>query len=156
MQVTTIRKTLSVIHQTLSRKEETEHWCKETEMALFNLAWYPAFFWDGRASLMRSKFFIPLENTTKWILTGKLQQNDLKTISTKKQFKEIFGTSKVDSTHISYAIAQFLRTLIPINQNMTKWWRKALFNKDEYEGFNLVNDQTKGDCIIATLQTEML
>jgi cytochrome c peroxidase len=66
----------------------------------------------------------------------------------KKQFKTVFGTTKIDSVQITYAIAQFLRTLISYQSKYDQVLAgKTLFTKDEYEGFILVNDQTKGDCI---------
>lgn len=122
---------------------------KRNTMALFNLAWYPAFFWDGRASSIEEQVFHPVREYNEMNLDWKVAAKRLeKNKFYKKQFKEIFGTSKVDSTHISYAIAQFLRTLISYQSKYDQVIEgKALFTKDEYEGFNLVNDQTKGDCI---------
>jgi cytochrome c peroxidase len=118
-------------------------------MPLFNLAWYPAFFWDGRASSIEEQVFHPVraynEMNLDWkIATKRLAQNKFY----KKQFKEIFGSKKIDSIQISNAIAQFLRTLISYQSKYDQVIEgKKLFTKDEYEGFNLVNDQTKGDCI---------
>lgn len=122
---------------------------KRNTMALFNLAWYPAFFWDGRASSIEEQVFHPVreynEMNLDWKIAAKrLEQNKFY----KKQFKEIFGSSKIDSVQISNAIAQFLRTLISYQSKYDQVIEgKTLFTKDEYEGFNLVNDQTKGDCI---------
>jgi cytochrome c peroxidase len=122
---------------------------RRNTMALFNLAWYPAFFWDGRASSIEEQIFHPVreynEMNLDWTVAAKrLEQNKFY----KKQFKEIFGSSKIDSVQISYAIAQFLRTLISYQSKYDQVIEgKTLFTKDEYEGFNLVNDQTKGDCI---------
>lgn len=122
---------------------------KRNTMALFNLAWYPAFFWDGRASSIEEQVFHPVreynEMNLDWKVAAKrLEQNKFY----KKQFKEIFGSSKIDSVQISNAIAQFLRTLISYQSKYDQVIEgKTLFTKDEYEGFNLANDQTKGDCI---------
>jgi cytochrome c peroxidase len=122
---------------------------KRNTMALFNLAWYPAYFWDGRASSIEEQVFHPVREYNEMNLDWKVAAKRLeKNKFYKKQFKEIFGTSKIDSTHISFAIAQFLRTLISYQSKYDQVIEgKALFTKDEYEGFNLVNDQTKGDCI---------
>jgi len=122
---------------------------KRNTMALFNLAWYPALFWDGRATSIEEQVFHPVreynEMNLDWQVAAKrLEQNKFY----KKQFKEIFGSSKIDSVQITYAIAQFLRTFISYQSKYDQVIEgKALFTKEEYEGFNLVNDQTKGDCI---------
>ena len=122
---------------------------KRNTMPLFNLAWYPAFFWDGRASSIEEQIFHPVraynEMNLDWKIAAKrLEQNKFY----KKQFREIFGSSKIDSVQISKAIAQFLRTLISYQSKYDQVIEgKTLFTKDEYEGFNLVNDQTKGNCI---------
>ena len=122
---------------------------KRNTMPLFNLAWYPAFFWDGRASSIEEQVFHPVRENNEMNLdwkaaTRRIEQNKFY----KKQFKEIFGSSIIDSIQISNAIAQFLRTLISYQSKYDLVLEgKALFTKDEYEGFILVNDQTKGDCI---------
>ncbi len=122
---------------------------KRNTMALFNLAWYPTFFWDGRASSIEEQVFHPVreynEMNLDWKVAAKrLEQNKFY----KKQFKIIYGSSKIDSVQISKAIAQFLRTLISYQSKYDQVIEgKTLFTKDEFEGFNLVNDQTKGDCI---------
>jgi cytochrome c peroxidase len=122
---------------------------KRNTMALFNLAWYPAFFWDGRASSIEEQVFHPVREYNEMNLDWKIAAKRLKQNKFyKEQFKEIFGSSKIDSVQISKAIAQFLRTLISYQSKYDQVIAgKALFTKDEYEGFNLANDQTKGDCI---------
>lgn len=122
---------------------------KRNTMPLFNLAWYPSFFWDGRASSIEEQVFHPVREYNEMNLDWKIAAGRLEQIKFyKKQFKEIFGSSKIDSVQISNAIAQFIRTLISYQSKYDQVIEgKALFTKDEYEGFNLVNDQTKGDCI---------
>ena len=130
-------------------KGRNEALMKRNTMALFNLAWYPAFFWDGRASSIEEQVFHPVreydEMNLDWKIAGKrLERNKVY----KKQFNEVFGSSKIDSVQISKAIAQFLRTLLSYQSKYDQVIEgKTLFTKDEYEGFGLVNDQTKGDCI---------
>lgn len=122
---------------------------KRNTMALFNLAWYPAFFWDGRASSIEEQVFHPIREYNEMnldlnVASKRLEQNKFY----KKEFKEIFGSSEIDSVQISKAIAQFLRTLISYQSKYDSVLDgKAFFSKEEFEGFNLVNDQTKGDCI---------
>jgi cytochrome c peroxidase len=126
-----------------------ESFMKRNTMALFNLAWYPAFFWDGRASSIEMQIFHPLREYNEMNLDWKTASRRLKQSKFyKEQFKGIFGSSKIDSTQITKAIAQFLRTLISYQSKYDQVIEgKTLFTKDEFDGFNLVNDQTKGDCI---------
>jgi cytochrome c peroxidase len=122
---------------------------KRNTMPLFNLAWYPAFFWDGRAKSIEEQIFHPVREYNEMNLEWKVASERLeKNKSYKTQFKQAFGNSKIDSVQIAYAIAQFLRTLISYQSKYDQVISgKTLFTKDEYQGFILVNDQTKGDCI---------
>jgi len=122
---------------------------KRNTMPLFNLAWYPAFFWDGRASGLEEQVFHPVrtsnEMNLQWtIATERLQQNKFY----KPLFSKAFGTQKIDSVQIAYAIAQFLRTLISYQSKFDQVVSgKRYLTKDEFDGFVLANDQTKADCI---------
>lgn len=118
-------------------------------MPLFNLAWYPAFFWDGRANSIEEQVFHPVRAYNEMNLDWKLASSRLeKDTFYRTRFYKVFGNTAIDSVKISYAIAQFLRTLISYESKYDNAIQgKVLFTKDEYEGFNLVNDQVKGDCI---------
>ena len=118
-------------------------------MPLFNLAWYSSFFWDGRSSSIEDQVFVPVaahnEMNLSWKEAAKrLNGNNLY----QKEFKKVFGVSKIDSTHIAKAIAQFERTLI---SNQSKYDRviqgKDKFTAAELNGFIIVNDQSMGDCL---------
>jgi cytochrome c peroxidase len=122
---------------------------KRNTMPLFNLAWYPAFFWDGRASGIEEQVFHPVRNynemNLQWdIAAARLEHSKFY----KPLFTQAFGKHTIDSIQISFAIAQFMRTLISYQSKYDQVLNsKEIFTKDEYEGFILMNDQTKGDCI---------
>ena len=122
---------------------------KRNTMPLFNLAWYPAFFWDGRATSIEEQIFHPVRETNEmnlqWTVAAeRLERNKFY----KYLFSKAFGNQKIDSVEIANAIAQFLRTLISYQSKYDQVLDgKNYFTKNEYEGFVLVNDQTKGDCI---------
>jgi cytochrome c peroxidase len=66
----------------------------------------------------------------------------------KSLFMNAFGSRSIDSAHISYALAQFLRTLISYQSKYDRIiGGNGHFTKEEFEGFDLMNDQTKGDCL---------
>jgi len=122
---------------------------KRNTMPLFNLAWYPAFFWDGRATSIEEQVFHPVRTYNEMNLQWSIAADRLeKSKFYKPLFTQAFGKQKIDSVQISNAIAQFSRTLISYQSKYDQVLNgKAYFTKDEYDGFVLVNDQTKGDCI---------
>ena len=82
-------------------------------MALVNLGWQRFLFWDGRAKSLEQQILEPVPNPVEMHLDWKVAavkiENDL---FYKRMFQKAFGTHFIDSTHISKAIAQFLRTMI--------------------------------------------
>jgi cytochrome c peroxidase len=128
-------------------------------MALFNLAWYPAMFWDGKAVSIEEQVFHPVRNITEMNLNWADAEKRLKKNKFYKVlFAEAFDANAIDSVLISKAIGQFLRTLI---SHQSKYDRvlngKDLFTEEERQGFVLVNDQTKGDCLHChTTDTDVL
>lgn len=117
--------------------------------ALFNLAWYPALFWDGKAKTIEEQIFHPVRTSTEMNLTWKeaaKRVNNSKFY--KPKFKLAFGNQEVDSLLISKAIAQFLRTLLSYQSKYDKMLRGDIaFTHDEHEGYVIANDQTMGDCL---------
>lgn len=130
-------------------KGSDSSYLKRNTMPLFNLAWYPAFFWDGSASSIEEQVFHPLRANNEMNLQWKNAAERLeKNKFYKPLFTQAFGKVKIDSIQITNAIAQFLRTLISYQSKYDQVLNgKAFFTKDEYDGFVIVNDQTKGDCI---------
>jgi cytochrome c peroxidase len=122
---------------------------KRNTLPLFNLAWHPVFFWDGRAASLEEQVFHPVRDYNEMNLDWHEAARRLKQSRPyRKRFRAAFGRAQIDSVLVARAVAQFLRTLI---SNRSKYDRvmegMAFFTKDEFDGFNLVNDQTRGDCI---------
>jgi cytochrome c peroxidase len=122
---------------------------KRNTLPLFNLAWYPRLFWDGRSSGIEEHVSHPLlaadEMNISWRQAiRRLSNNRLY----RAMFNRAFGNEVIDSARITKAIAQFERTLISYNSKYDKALRgEASFTEDEFEGLNLVNDMTKADCL---------
>lgn len=119
-------------------------------MPLFNLAWYPAMFWDGRATDIESQIFHPVsaknEMNLSWPEAEKRLQQSSFYVS---GFAAVYGKKiAIDSVLITQTIGQFVRTLI---SNRSKYdsvlQGMAYFTTDELKGLELMNDQTKGDCL---------
>lgn len=123
---------------------------KRNTPPLFNLAWYPAMFWDGRAISIEEQVFHPVraheEMNLSWSLATKriLSSTFYPTL-----FQEAFGDSvQIDSSHIAKAIAQFERTLISNHSKYDQVLQsKAVFTEDELAGYILVNETNKGECL---------
>ncbi|HQV67243.1 MAG TPA: cytochrome c peroxidase [Saprospiraceae bacterium] len=118
-------------------------------MPLFNLAWYAALFWDGRASSIEDQVYHPVRDRNEMNIAWTEAENRIKALEFyQHKFRLAFGIQEIDSVLISKAIGQFLRTLI---SNQSKYDRvlagNDYLNKDEYAGFVLMNDMTKGDCL---------
>jgi cytochrome c peroxidase len=118
-------------------------------MPLFNLAWYPSMFWDGRSPSIENQVFHPVSNPVEMDLNWEIAAERVnRSAFYIKKFRAIFKTDKIDSTHIALVIAQFERTLISANSKYDKVLRgETYLNAQEYRGFVLANDQSKGNCL---------
>ena len=122
---------------------------KRNTMPLFNLPWYSNFFWDGKANTIEEQVFHPVRSHDEMDLDWKEAAQRIKeNIFYLPKFYSAFGNQKIDSITISKAIAQFERTLISYNSKYDQVLRgEAYFTSQEYEGFVLINDQVKGNCL---------
>lgn len=122
---------------------------KRNVMPLFNLAWYPSFFWDGRASTLEEQVLHPVKDTNEMNLDWAAATKRIKNSKFyKPKFKAAFGNREIDSVLIAKALGQFLRTLISHSSKFDRVLTGEIhLNKDEYQGFVLMNDMTKGNCL---------
>lgn len=122
---------------------------KRNTLPLFNLAWYQGLFWDGKATSIEEQVFHPVRDHSEMDLNWKKATERIsKSIFYREKFQATFGNIEIDSTLIAKAIAQFERTLISNNSKYDRVLRfEDYFTKEEYQGFVLINDQTKGDCL---------
>jgi cytochrome c peroxidase len=122
---------------------------KRNTPGLFNLAWYPAMFWDGKAKSIEEQVFHPVRAGDEMNMSWKEVEKRVQEIEFYRTgFKNVFGDQSIDSVLISKAIAQFLRTLLSYRSRYDKGISKEIrFTDKEYAGYVLMNDQTKGDCL---------
>lgn len=119
-------------------------------MPIFNLAWNydEKFFWDGRAFSIENQALQPVTNPIEmhntWGMAAmRLQQHP----EYPELFEQAFGTSTIDSTLVTKAIAQFERILISANSKFDRHLLgTATLTPQEQNGFNVFMDETKGDC----------
>jgi cytochrome c peroxidase len=122
---------------------------KRNTLPLFNLAWYYGYFWDGRASTLKSQIREPIhdkhELNASWhLIEERLKESDLYRGLVEKKLPD----TPIDSNLVIEALSQFESTLI---SDGSKYDKVLLgndhFNADEYAGFLLVNEKTKGNCL---------
>lgn len=82
-------------------------------MALINLGWNEAFFWDGRAKTLEEQILMPVEDPIEMHETWTNAVSELQaSVEYRNMFFKAFGEAGIDSTRVAKAIAQFLRTMI--------------------------------------------
>lgn len=119
-------------------------------MPLFNLAWNfdERFTWDGKDFSLEKQAFEPVSNPIEmhasWKnVTLKLQNHS----QYPTLFLQAFGTSIIDSTLVTKAIAQFERTLISGSSKFDQFLKgEAILTSEEQNGFDVFMDEAKGDC----------
>lgn len=123
---------------------------KRNSMPLFNLAWNfnERFAWDGKELSLERQAFEPVSNPIElhsdWKeIAIKLNNNSEYTTL----FNQAFGITKIDSTYVVKAIAQFERTLISANSKFDKFLLgQVTLTPEESNGFDVFMDEARGDC----------
>ena len=119
-------------------------------MPLMNLAWNftDKFAWDGKELGLERQALEPVKNPiemhSNWgNVAEKLQQDpEYPTL-----FLRAFGTTTIDSSLVTKAIAQFERILISGNAKFDQYLLgNATLSLEELNGFAIFMDEEKGDC----------
>ncbi len=96
---------------------------KRQAMAVFNTLWHEnAFFWDGRAHLLRDQALMPIQdplemNETLENVVSKLAAMDLYTA----QFQKAFGTDAINPERISLALEQFMNSIVSADSKYDRY-----------------------------------
>jgi cytochrome c peroxidase len=117
--------------------------------ALFNMAWGTSFFWDARAGTLQEQVLEVVRSDHEMQLDWKLAEKRLrKSPFYRRLFAAAYGDRTIDSSLIADAITQFELTLLSTDSKYDRVLRgETYFSEDEYKGFVLMNEQTKGDCM---------
>ncbi len=112
---------------------------KRNAPGLMNLAWYPNFHWDGGVLSLNGQAINPLTHpdemgeTLEGVLV-KLNRNE----AYKSEFKKVFGTERITTSHLLKALAQFTVSLVSANSKYDSVMRKeSSFNEQEQRGYSL-------------------
>jgi cytochrome c peroxidase len=100
-------------------------------------------FWDGRAADLQEQAGGPIANPGEMAFSHTLAIDVLESISAYvREFKQIFGTDKIDIEEVTAAIAEFEKTLVTPNSRFDQWLlgKKDALTGDELAGYNLFKD----------------
>lgn len=107
-----------------------------------NLAWYTNYMWDG--SQKGTVEDLMLFEVKDFFGTDLNKINGIEEYRT--LFKKYYGSSEITYKNLSYALAQFIRTLISSNTKYDRYLKgQATFTDDEYYGMRIFFTE-KGDC----------
>ncbi len=119
-------------------------------MPLFNLAWNfdERFMWNGSELSIERQAFSPVRDPIE-------MHSDWKEVAEKLEahheypdlFLKAFNATKIDSTLVTKALAQFERTLISANSKFDNYLLGiATLTEEELNGFDVFIREDKGDC----------
>ncbi len=100
-------------------------------------------FWDGRAKDLKEQAGGPIANPGEMAFTHDLAIGMLQSIpGYVSDFKQVFGSDKVDIDKVTQAIAAFEDTLVTPNSRFDKWLKgdKKALNTNELAGYKLFKE----------------
>lgn len=131
-------------------------------MALVNMGWQQSFFWDGRVKTLEEQIFHPVRDPIEMDLNWGEAVTRLKNdVNYSNEFYRAFNVENFDSTHVSKAIAQFLRTMISGKSKYDVMYKiyndlpltaydqnlEPQITTEEWAGYELFFSLTGGDCL---------
>lgn len=135
---------------------------KRQSMSLVNLGWQSAYFWDGRSETLEEQVLHPVRDPIEMNQSWDATAQKLNAIEGyQNDFYRVFKVVDFDSTHISKAISQFLRTLISSQSKYDVMYKhrnnlplnafeQSLYTQitnEEWAGMDLFFSLTNGDCL---------
>lgn len=108
-------------------------------MPLFNLAWKNSFFWDGRATSLRSQALMPIQDHTEMDET--LERVTTRLAATRdypRLFTAAFGSSDITAARLGLALEQYLLTLTSYQSRFDRALKgEKILDEAERRGFEL-------------------
>jgi cytochrome c peroxidase len=100
-------------------------------------------FWDGRAVDLKAQAGGPIANPGEMAFSHALAVGMLESIPAyTAEFKQVFGTDKIDIDKVTTAIAEFENTLVTPNSRFDKWLKgdKKAITANELAGYKLFKE----------------
>jgi cytochrome c peroxidase len=134
---------------------------RRNSMALVNLGYQKFFFWDGRSKTLEEQILEPVQDPIEMHQSWKDAVIKIKADANyRKAFYVAFGTDQIDSTLVSKAIAQFLRTMVSGFSKYDVMYKQAnnltlstkeqnlstKITNEDWAGYDLFKSLNGGDC----------
>lgn len=100
-------------------------------------------FWDGRAADLKAQAGGPIANPGEMAFTHTLALDVLASIPAYvREFKQVFGTEKIDIDQVTTAIAEFEKTLVTPNSRFDQWLlgKQDALSPKELAGYDLFKE----------------
>jgi cytochrome c peroxidase len=100
-------------------------------------------FWDGRAADLKAQAGGPIANPGEMAFSHTLAIGVLESIPAYvREFKQVFGTDKIDIEQVTQAIAEFEKTLVTPNSRFDQWLlgRNDALTANELAGYKLFKE----------------
>ena len=115
--------------------------------ALFNQAWFPLLFWDGRSPNLEEQALHPVRDEREMALPWDEAARRLRAHrGYRAAFRKAFGEAPIDSQLVARALAQYVRTLVSVGSRFDRWKAgEAELTEEELLGYEVFNSE-KTDC----------
>ena len=117
---------------------------------LLNTAYYPVFFWDGRAKTLEEQAGVPISDPIEMNQAHEVSVSKVAKVKYKGDFERTFGSGKVTIEKVEMALASFERTLLsgnsPFDRYMYAGDRNAL-SAAAIRGFSIFTAPARGNCV---------
>jgi cytochrome c peroxidase len=91
---------------------------------IFNMAWKPAYFWDGGVTNLENQPQVPIENHVEMDLTLAGAVERINSDATYRElFKEAFNVETITSKYIFRSLAQFMAAMVSANSRYDMYTR---------------------------------
>jgi len=120
---------------------------KRNAPVLLNLAYAQTFFWDGRALTLEDQVLETVPNALEMGLPWELAVQRLKQHTEyPRLFLDAFGPGDISPQRVSFALAQFVRSLLSYSSKFDKFIRgETMLSPAELRGLDLFRTE-KADC----------
>lgn len=107
---------------------------KRQAMSVFNMAWNSnAFFWDGRAHLLRDQALLPIQDDLEMDET---LESVIQKLSDRKiyrdQFTRVYGDDAINEERLALALEQFMLSIVSYDSKYDQW-KEGLVELSESE-----------------------
>ncbi len=121
-----------------------------------NLAWEPAFFWDGGVHDLDLQPVAPLENPVEMDeKLGNVLEKLRQSPRYPALFKAAYGSAEITTAQFLKALSQFMLTLVSANSRYDRYRRgQEAFTDDEKTGLRLFSEKGCAGCHAGTLFTD--